>query len=104
MAVTYANGQIINRASWTEYYVEITLDSAYATGGETLNASDFGMTVIQSITPQSAEGFVVEPARSSDSVWTLKLYAWSNTTNTAIEMASGVDRSGITIPVVVRGR
>lgn len=104
MAVTYANREILFRGSVTMYYVEITFDSAYATAGEAINASDFGMAMILGINPFSAEGFVVEPVRSSASAWLLKGYAWSGSTNTAIEWASGLDRSSVTVPCIVIGR
>ena len=104
MAVTYANNEIIYRGSVTLMYVEITLDSSYTTSGEAINASDFGMSMILGINPFSAEGFVVEAVKSTPAAWLMKGYAWSNTTNTAIEFASGLNRSGITIPCLIIGR
>jgi hypothetical protein len=104
MAVTYANREILFRGSVTLMYVEITFDSSYTTSGEAINASDFGFAMILGINPFSAEGFVVEPVRSTDAAWLLKGYAWSGSTNTAIEFASGLNRSGITVPCIVIGR
>ena len=104
MAVTYANREIVSRGTYTLYYVEITMDSAYVTAGEPVAASDFGFKMIKGIWPSHGEGFFVEPVRSSDSAWLLKMYSNSASTNTAVEFASGLDRSGITIPCLVLGR
>lgn len=104
MAVSYANREILTRGTWTLYYVEITLDSAYLTGGEAIAAADFGFSVIKGIWPSHAEGFHVEPVRTDDDSWLMKLYSNSASTNTAIEISSGVDRSGIMIPCLILGR
>lgn len=105
MAVTYANGEIISRGKYTLYYTEITLDSSYATSGEAVNAADFGMKIIKAIFPAHAEGYEVEPVRSTDAAWLIKVYAFSTNTNTvASEIVSGKDLSAVTIPCLIVGR
>jgi hypothetical protein len=104
MAVTYTNRDELFRGKYTMYLVDITFDSSYATAGEAIAAADFGFAMIRGIWPAHAEGFNVEAVRSSDSAWLLKGYAYSGSTNTAIEWASGLDRSSITVPCLVLGR
>lgn len=105
MAVTYANGEIVSRGKFILYYTEITLDSSYASGGESIAASDFGFAFIKGIWPASAEGYTVEAVRSSDTAWLMKVYAFSNSTNTVLgNIVTGKDLSDITIPCLVLGR
>ena len=105
MAVTYANREIISRGTYTLYYVEITLDSSYAASGEAIAAQDFGFTVIRGIWPSHAEAYTVEPVRTDDDSWLLKVYGETATTNTvAGEMVTGKDLSAVTIPCLILGR
>jgi hypothetical protein len=105
MAVTYANREIISRGTYTLYYVEITMDSAYAADGEAIAAADFGFKVIKGIWPSHAEGHIVEPVRSSDTAWLMKVYAFSNSTNTVLgNIVTGKDLSAVTIPCLILGR
>lgn len=104
MAVTIANTDIITRGEFTFLYSEITLDSSYATSGESITAADFGLKLIKGVWPSHAEGYVVEPVRSSDTAWLIKVYAYSSNSNTATEMVSGKDLSAVTIPVLILGR
>jgi hypothetical protein len=105
MAVTYGNREIISRGTYTLYYVEITLDSAYASGGEDIAASDFGFKMIKGIWPSHAEGYIVEPARTDDDSWLLKVYSFSTSTNTVGgAIVTGKDLSAVTIPCLVLGR
>lgn len=109
MAVTITNREIISRGSYTLYYADITLDSSYASGGESVNAADFGFKIIKGIWPSHAEGFLVEPVRSSDTAWLLKVYtALTPDTNSALstpgESSTGRDLSTVTIPCLILGR
>lgn len=105
MAVTYANTEIVSRGKYTLIYTEITMDSSYAANGEAVNAADFGFAMIKGIWPASAEGYTVEPVRSTDLAWLMKVYAFSNSTNTVLgNIVTGKDLSDITIPCLVLGR
>lgn len=104
MAVSYANREFMFRGTWNLLYVEITLDSSYAASGESIAAADFGMTVIKAVNPFSAEGYVVEPVRSSDTAWLIKVFASGANTNTATEIVTGKDLSAVTIPCFIVGR
>jgi len=105
MAVSYANREILSRGTWTTYYVEITLDSAYAAGGEAVTAQDLGFTVIKGIWPSHAEGYTVEFVRTDDDSWLIKVYGEAATTNTiAAQMVTGKDLSAVTIPCMIVGR
>lgn len=108
MAVSYANTEILYRGRTTQIYTEVTLDSAYASGGETVTADQFGLRTIKAIFPADAEGYVVEPVKSTDSTWLLKVFV-SHTpdTNSAtaapLESSVGRDLSAVTIPLLVFG-
>jgi hypothetical protein len=104
MAVTIENREIIFKAQYTGIYADITFDSSYLTGGEAIAASDFGFGMIRTIIPASAEGFAVEAIESNPASWLLKGYAYSGSTNTATEFASGLNRSGVTVRCLVIGR
>lgn len=105
MAVTIANRESLYRGVYNLMYAEITLDSSYATAGESVAASDFGFGVIKAIFASHAEGYTVEYVRSSDTAWLIKVYGETATTNTiAAEMVSGKDLSAVTIPVLIVGR
>lgn len=104
MAVSYANREIIVRGTYTLYYVEITMDSSYASGGEAIVAADFGFKTIKGIWPSHAEGYVTEFERTNDSDWKVKFYAFSPNSNTAIAMVTVKDLSAVTIPCLVLGR
>lgn len=105
MAVSYANREILYRGTYNLYYVEITMDSSYAASGEAIAAADFGFTVIRGIWPSHAEGYTVEPVRTDDDSWLMKVYGESANTNTiAAEMVTGKDLSAVTIPCLVLGR
>lgn len=108
MAVSYANTEILYRGRTTQIYSEITLDSSYASGGETVTADQFGLRTIKAIIPAHAEGYVVEPVKSTDSTWLLKVYV-SHTpdTNSAtaapLQSSTARDLSTVTVPVLVFG-
>lgn len=105
MAATVANTHILLRGSRTFIYGEITLDSSYATNGESITADLFGMKAILGIWPSGADGYTIDPVKSTDSTWLIKVYGASTNTNTvAGEMVSGKDLSSVTIPVLVVGR
>lgn len=104
MAVSYANREILISQTWRFEYVDITLDSSYAASGEPIAAADFGFTVIKGVIPFHCGGYVIEPVRSSDTAWLLKVYAYSSNSNTAIQLVTGKDLSAITVPCIIIGR
>jgi hypothetical protein len=105
MAATFANTDIISRGKWNLVYTEMTLDSSYATSGEAIAAAEFGMKVIKGIWASGADGYTIDPVRSSDTAWLLKVFGETATTNTvAAEMVSGKDLSSVVIPLLVLGR
>jgi hypothetical protein len=105
MAISIAERESLFRGRYTFMYAELTLDSSYATSGESLAAADFGFGVIKAIFASHAEGYTIEFVRSSDTAWLVKVYGEASTTNTiAAEMVSGKDLSAVTIPVLIVGR
>ncbi len=104
MAVSYANTTIIFRGPYTILATEATFDTAYVTGGEDLLPESVGLREINFVIPGGAEGFEVEPIRSSPTAWLLQLFSFSASTNTALEAASAIDRSGITVDLLIVGR
>mgnify|MGYP001584845527 FL=1 len=104
MALTYANTTILFRGSMTLLYTEATFDTAYATSGESVLPESFGLREINMVVPASCEGFSVDWTRTSPTAGLLQMFAHSASTNTSTEMASGVDRSGITCDLLIIGR
>lgn len=108
MAVSYANTDIIFRGGRTFIYSEVTLDSSYAASGETITADQFGLRTIKAIWPSHAKGYIVEPVKSTDSTWLLKVYV-SHTpdTNSAtaapLQSSTARDLSAVVIPLLIVG-
>jgi len=108
MAVSYANTEILYRGRTTQIYTEITLDSSYAAGGEEITADQLGLSAIKAVFPAHAEGFEVEPVKSTDSTWLLKVYVSStpdtnSATATPQQSSTGRDLSTVTVPILVFG-
>lgn len=103
MAVTVANTNIIFRGPYSLVFTEVTLDSSYAVGGESLTPSMFGLAEINMVIPGSSEGYAVEVIKSSPTAYLLQAFAISNSTNTALEFSSGLDRSGVTVDLLIIG-
>lgn len=104
MAVTIANREILYRGTYTLMYVEITMDSSYATAGESISATDFGFSVIKGLWPSVTGGYVVDAVRSSDTAFLIKYWAAGPNTNTATELVSGKDLSAVTLRCMILGR
>lgn len=106
MAATIANRHIIHRGKFSLMYAEVTLDSSYASGGESVAAADFGMTQILGMFPAgNTAGYVFECTRSTDISFLIKVYSFSNTTNTVVgQIVTGKDLSAVTIPLLIVGR
>lgn len=88
-------------------YAEITMDSAYASAGETVNARDFGLQFFKAIfTAFSEDGYITSVVLSSDKTSALiKVWVTINTTTSQASPtdASVRDLSNMVIPVLVRG-
>jgi len=106
MAVTISNLEYLRRGTYNLMYAEIAMDASYLASGEQVNASDFGFSVIKGIwLTGNPAGYIVEPVRSSDILWLLKFYSFSNTTNTVLgDMVSAKDLSAVTCRCLVLGR
>lgn len=111
MAATVANSELLARGKYTLYYCEVTLDSAYAASGESVNfKTTLGLGHVQAVFVSDAEGYHVEPnASTPSSTWLFKVFV-SNTpdtnsaTATPLEASVGRDLSAVTIPCLVVGR
>jgi len=103
MAVTVANTNIIFRGPVTLITTEVTLDTSYNVGGEALTPSMFGLSEFTIIIPGSSEGYAVECIKSTPTAALLQAFAISGSTNTALEFASGLDRSGVTVDLLLVG-
>ena len=92
MALTFENVSTLERGAWTWVYAEVGGDSAYATGGETVNASDFGLTHLRTvIVTASTSGVRGVYQRTDDDSGTLVVYVTGNaTTSAALPVESSV--------------
>lgn len=104
MALTFASTEILFRGTYTFLVTEVTFDTSYATGGETLSPSSVGLREIAWIIPGSSEGFEIEAIKTNPSSWLLQMFANSANTNTATEIASGLDRSAVSVDCLIIGR
>lgn len=107
MALSFANTEIVTRGTFTILYTECTFDTSYATGGEAFGAAELralGLQGANFIIPGSSEGFAVECIKSTPTSWLFQMFSISGSTNTALEAASGLDRSGVTVDLLVIGR
>lgn len=107
MALSYANVNRVIRDNIDIVYAEITGDSAYLPGGETVNASDFGFSQIKGLIVMSAtSGWRGMYKRTNDQSGTLQVWATATTTEssgTPVD-ASVRDLSSITFYCLVIGK
>lgn len=104
MALTYANTEILGRGRYTLLYTEITMDNSYATGGETVTPASLGLNVILGMIPVVALGYNVEYIKTNPTAGLLKVWAWSNSTNTSLEIGSGTALNTVVVTAFVLGR
>lgn len=89
-------------------YGEITLDSAYASGGENVLASSFGLAIVKAVFVSGTvggENINVTITAGGGSV-NVRVYSTGSTTTSIsviTDRAIGADLSAIVIPVLVRG-
>jgi len=108
MPASYANTEILYRGRFTQVYTEITLDSSYAAGGEEITADQLGLRTIKAIWPSHAEGYIIEPVKSTDTTWLLKVYVantpdTNSATATPLQSSVGRDLSTVVVPILVFG-
>lgn len=109
MALSYANVDDIYRGKYRIVYADATFDNSYASGGETINASDFGLAQILTIHAASKEGYNVRYVKTNDTTGSLKVFAsFTPDTNSAtaapIDSAVARDYSTVTAALVIYGR
>lgn len=106
MAATIASRHILHRGKFTLMYAEVTMDSSYASGGEAVNAADFGFSqILGMFTAGNTAGYMFECTKSTDTQFLIKVYSFSNTTNTVVgQIVTGKDLSAVTIPLLIVGR
>lgn len=92
MALTWANVTKIYRGPLSIVYAEATFDSSYAAGGETINASDVGLTTINTLIPTATQGYNVQWAATNATSGKLAIYA-SLTPDTNSAVAAPLDSS-----------
>ena len=109
MALTFAARDTLYRGPVTLIYVELTFDSSYAAGGETVNATDFGLTTILGVIPIITAGYDVTYKKTTAATGTFQMFAsLTPDTNSAVsapvESSAGRDLSALTIPCIVVGK
>lgn len=109
MALSYASTDDVYRGKYRIVYTVATFDSSYASGGETINATDFGLSQILAVIPNATAGYNVQYTRTDDTSGTLKVFA-SFTPDTSSAVAAPIDSSigrnlsAVTASLVVIGR
>ena len=109
MALTYSNTDTVYRGKYQIIYTQATFDSSYASGGETVNATDFGLARILTVHAGSKEGYTVRYVKTDDTSGTLAVFAsLTPDTNsaTAAPLASSVGRnlSSVTADLIIYGQ
>lgn len=102
MALSWANVTVMYRGAKTMVYGEVTFDSSYAAGGETVNATDVGLTTIDILVPAATRGYNVQYAKTNAAAGTLAIFASATPdTNsaTAAPLDSAVARAYSTVSV-----
>ena len=106
MALTFNNVLPLERGAFTLVYAELVGDSAYTVGGETVNASDLGLTYLKGLTVMSStSGWRAMYKRTNDQGGTLQVFSGgSSTTSAGTPVEAAVqDLSTITFYVLAVG-
>lgn len=109
MAATVANVENLGMAGpggrWL--YGEITLDSAYAVGGESVSAALFGLSFIKSVFIGSCnDGYIPDiTVPAGGATMSVKVWVFGNASvSVAQPIESSIkDLSAVVLPVLVRG-
>lgn len=109
MALSYSNVDIIHRGKYQVLYADATFDSSYASGGETINASDFGLYRLLAVHPSSKEGYNVRYVKTNDTTGVLKVFAsftpdTSSAVAAPIDSSVGRDYSTVTAALIIYGQ
>ena len=109
MALSYANTAIQYRGPVVQLYTEATFDSSYASGGETVNASDFGLSQLLLVIPIAKDGYNVTYKKTNETSGVLRVFASQTPdTNSAVaaplEASVARDYSTVTAYCLVLGR
>lgn len=109
MALSYSNRKTIYRGAYQILYTEATFDSSYASNGETVNASDFGLGTILSVVPTATAGYNVQYVKTNDTTGTLRVYAsitpdTNSATAAPLQSSVGRDFSTVTAALVIYGQ
>lgn len=108
MAVTVSDVKVVIDAQVRVRFATVTLDSSYASGGEALTASDFGLYDILAVFPAGGANTAVWYDSANKKLLTYKTNTSTNTNTTITDIGllavpTGTDLSGIVIQVLVIG-
>lgn len=108
MAITWANVTRMYRGPFSLVYAEATLDSSYAAGGETVTATDIGLTTIKALIPTATSGYDATYSKTNDASGKLAVYAsltpdTNSATSVPLDSSVGRDFSTLTISCLVIG-
>jgi len=88
-------------------YSEITLDNAYAVGGEAISAATFGLQFFKAVfVADNEDGYIIDLSlNAAKTTLTVSVYVSGNATTSAATMveSSVRDLSAVVIPVLIRG-
>ena len=88
-------------------YAEVTLDSAYATGGEGVTAASLGFAFFKAVfVAHNEDGYIIQASLdSAKTTVTFKVWIGSAaTTSASVNMEVNTrDLSAVVIPVLIRG-
>ena len=109
MALSYANTAVIYRGPIITLYTEATFDNSYASGGETVNASDFWFGQILAIVPVAKDGYNVTYKKTDDKTGVLRVFAsqtpdTNSATAAPLEGSVARDYSTVVAACIVYGR
>jgi hypothetical protein len=85
-------------------FSQITFDSAYATGGLALSASDFGLDEILAVFPANDAGYLFEYDKANGKLLAYYIDNDAVADSAAIQVAASVDLSAINPFVIAVGR
>lgn len=109
MAATAANTEYLGiggpGGKWL--YSEITLDSAYAVGGETITAATFGLQFFKAVfVADNEDGFMYDLSlNAAKTILTIKVWVFGSASTSAAQPYEGKiqDLSAVVLPVLIRG-
>lgn len=108
MAITWGGVVRMYRGPFSLVYAEATLDNAYNAGGETVTATDIGLTTIKALIPTNTAGYNATYSRTNDTSGKLAIYAsltpdTNSATAVPLDASVGRDLSSVVITCLVVG-